>query len=74
MSLPHPREAMQDEIILEVRAIRDRLAARFDYDLDRLFEEAKRSERASDRERTTPAPRRLLDTRSKAPSSRSRRR
>ncbi len=50
---------MQDEIIAEVRAIREALAARFDYDVDRLFEEAKRRERISDRERIAPSPKRL---------------
>lgn len=49
----------QDEIIAEVRSIRRDLAARFDYDLDRLYEEAKRREEASDRVRFAPAPKRI---------------
>lgn len=49
----------QDEIIAEVRAIRDALAAKQGYDLDRLYEEARRRERASDREIIEPAPKRL---------------
>ena len=52
-------EPPHDEIIAKVRAIRDALAARFDYDLDRLFDEAKRRERASDRDRIVLSPERL---------------
>ena len=60
MSLPDMNdEPMQDEIIREVRAIREALAARFGYDLDRLFEEAKRREQTADRERLAPSPKRL---------------
>ena len=63
MSLPDMKdEPMQDEIIAEVRAIREALAARFDYDLDRLFEEAKRREQISDRRRLAPSPKRLSST------------
>lgn len=49
----------QDEIIAEVRAIRDALAARHGYDLDRLYEEARRREAESGRELVEPAPKRL---------------
>lgn len=49
----------QDEIIAEVRSIRHDLAARFDFDLDRLYEEAKRREEASDREKIAPSPKRI---------------
>lgn len=60
MSLPEMNdEPMQDEIIAEVRRVRDRLAAEFGYDLDRLFEEMKRREMASDREKIAPSPKRL---------------
>ena len=60
MSLPDMNsKPMQDEIITEVRAIRDALAAEFGYDVDQLFEEAKRRERASDRERIAASPKRL---------------
>ena len=52
-------EPMQDEIIAEVRAIREALAAQYDYDLERLFEAAKRRESASERERMAPSPKRL---------------
>ena len=34
-----------DEIITEVRAVREQLAARFGYDVKRLYEEAKRLEK-----------------------------
>lgn len=56
---------MQGEIIAEVRAIRDAFAAEFDYDIDRLFEEAKRRERMSARPKLAPAPR-LLSTASRS--------
>lgn len=49
----------QDEIIAEVRSIREDLAARFGYDVDRLYEEAKRREEASDREKIAVAPKRI---------------
>ena len=49
----------QDEIIAEVRSIREDLAARFGYDVDRLYEEAKRWEEASDREKMAVAPKRI---------------
>ena len=51
-------DPVQDEIIAEVRAIREALAAQFGYDLDRLFEEAKRRERYN-REQIPPSPKRL---------------
>ena len=60
MSLPDMNgEPMQDEIITEVRVIRDALAAEFGYNVDQLFEEAKRRERASDRKRIAVSPKRL---------------
>jgi hypothetical protein len=52
-------QSPQDEIIAEVRSLRRDLAARFDYDLDRLFEEAKRREAESDREKVAAAPKRI---------------
>ena len=52
-------KSSQDEIIAEVRSLRRDLAARFDYDLDRLFEEAKRREAESDREKLPAAPKRI---------------
>lgn len=53
------KKTPQDEIIAEVRAVREKLAARFEYDVDRLYEEAKRLERASEREKLPPAPKRV---------------
>lgn len=53
------RGQQTDEIIAEVRAIREGLAAKHDYDLDRLYQEAKRREEASDREILKPAPKRI---------------
>lgn len=49
----------RDEIIAEVRSVRDGLAAKFAYDLDRLYQEAKRRERVSERPKLEPAPRRI---------------
>jgi len=49
----------QDEIIAEVRSIRHALAARFNYDLDRLYEDAKRREQESGREKVAAAPKRI---------------
>ena len=48
-----------DEIIEEVRANRDRLAAQRNYDIRALYEDAKNRERASHRKVVTLAPRRL---------------
>lgn len=39
----------QDDIIEEVRTIRDHLAARHDYDVRALFVEAKQSQQESER-------------------------
>lgn len=41
----------KDEIVEEVRAVRDAYAAQFDYDLKRMFEELKKKEEED------PAPR-----------------
>lgn len=54
------RTPQRDEIIAEVRAIREALAAQHGYDLDRLYREAKRREEASDRETIEPTPKRLV--------------
>ncbi len=53
------KEQPRDEIIAGVRAIRDELAARHRYDLDLLYEEAKRREGSSDRVIMEAAPKRL---------------
>lgn len=50
-----------DEIIGEVRAIRERLAAEKGYDIRLLYEEAKRRQRESDREIVELEPRRLVE-------------
>ena len=52
-------ELMGDEIIAEVRSIREALAAQYDYDLDLLFEAAKRKEGSTDRKRIKASPKRL---------------
>lgn len=48
----------QDEIIAEVRSIRRGLAARFDFDLGRLYDEAQRWAKESDRATIEPTPKR----------------
>ena len=35
---PNTEETWEDPIVAEVRAVRDKIAARFDYDIDRIFE------------------------------------
>ena len=49
----------QDEIIEEVWANRDRLAAQRNYDIRALYEDAKERERASNRRVAKMVPRRL---------------
>ena len=39
-----------DEIVEEVRKVRDEYAAQFDYDLEAIFKDVKRQEEKSDRE------------------------
>ncbi len=51
-----------DAVIAEVRAIREELAARHGNDVDRLYQEVKRREQASDRSTLTPAPKRVEPT------------
>ena len=50
-----------DEIIGEVRATRERLAAETGYDIRALYEEAKRRQQESDRAVVELEPRRLLE-------------
>ena len=58
-----------DEIIEEVRANRDRLAAQRNYDIRTLYEDAKNRERASNRKVVKLAPRRLASTGGEGDSS-----
>ena len=51
-------EAGQDKIIREVRAVREELAARHDYDVRALYEAAKKRQRESKREVISLKPRR----------------
>lgn len=55
----NPTNPNDDEIILEVRAIREELAARFDYDLDRIYEYMKEREKSSPGPFIEPAPKRV---------------
>lgn len=49
----------QDEIIKEVRAIREAYGERFDFDIDAIFRDAKEREAKSDRKVVSLEPRRL---------------
>jgi hypothetical protein len=52
-----------DPIVAEIRAIRDRLAARFDYDIDAIVEDARQRDAAGDRKVVRLPPRRpVCDT------------
>ncbi len=48
-----------DPIVAEVRAVRDRLAARFDYDIDAIFRHIQSEEARSGRTYVRCPPRRL---------------
>ena len=50
----------QDEIMKEVRAIREAYGARFGHDIGALYEDAKRRERESGREVVHLQPKRLV--------------
>lgn len=52
----------QDPIVEEVRKARDEHAAKFDYDLKRIFADLREQERASGREYVTLPPKRLAGT------------
>jgi hypothetical protein len=45
-----------DEIVEEVRKVRDEYAAQFDYDLEAIFRDLKQQEEKSDREVITRPP------------------
>ena len=63
-----------DEIIHEVRANRERLAAEHDFDIRALYEAARHRERTSDRRVVKLAPRRLSTTPETAKTATERRR
>lgn len=52
----------KDEIVAEVRAVREAHAARFEYDLEAIFRDLKEQERQSPREVVALAPKRLIPT------------
>jgi hypothetical protein len=52
----------QDPIVEEVRKARDERAARFDYDLERIFADLREQERKIGREYVTLPPERLAET------------
>src|SRR5256885_2159699 len=51
---------MKDSIVEEVRKIRDEHAARFDYDIDAVFEDLKKHEKKSGESVITLAPKRVV--------------
>ena len=57
----------RDEIIEEVRTIRERLAAQKGYDIRALYEEAKKRQQESDRKVVTLVPKLLENTEEKTP-------
>ena len=57
-------EALGDEIIFEVRSIREALAAKFDFNLDLLFKEAKRRAKSKNCKEWKASPKRLSSTKS----------
>ena len=50
-----------DPIVEEVRRVREEHAARFDYDLERIFQDLKEQERQSGREVVSLPPKRPLE-------------
>ena len=54
MTIPDPTE--------EIKAIRHRLGAAFDYDLDRIFADIQRHQSESGRTYVTRSPRRIADS------------
>lgn len=50
---------MDDPIVDEVRRIRDEYAARFDYDLNAIYDDLKRIERENPNPRVSLGPRRV---------------
>lgn len=49
-----------DPIVAEIRAIRERLAARFNYDIDAMVKDAQQRDAAGDREVVRLPPRRSV--------------
>ena len=58
----------KDPIVEEVRRVRDRLAARFNYDLDAMFADLKAREKASGRKHVHRVPKLLKRTSAKPAS------
>ena len=54
---------MKDQIVEEIRKIRDEHAARFNYDLDAIYADMKRIEAESKEPRISFSPRRIPKTR-----------
>ena len=59
---------MNDHIVDEIRRIRDEHAAQFNYDVDAIFADLKRSEEARDWPRASFGPRRTAKGGSGAPA------
>jgi uncharacterized coiled-coil DUF342 family protein len=58
---------MRDEIVEEVRKIRDQYAAQFNYDLDELFKDIKRLEKESKVPIVNLQPKRIVKAGKKSP-------
>ncbi len=55
----------KDEVVEEVRKIRDEYAAKFNYDIDAIYKDIKRLEAESGREFVTFPPRKPMTSRAK---------
>jgi hypothetical protein len=51
---------MQDEIVEEIRKIREEYDSQFDYDIARIFQDIRERERTSGREYVSLPPRRIV--------------
>jgi hypothetical protein len=61
MSVPNlDYPPVRDEIIAEVRAVREELAAEYGYELDRLYDAAKKWEEESDQPKVEADPKRCF--------------
>jgi len=57
-------ESLGDEIIAEVHSVREALAAKFDFNLDQLFKEAKRRTKSRKHTMWNASPKRLSSSKS----------
>ena len=50
-----PESTTTDEVVREVRQIKEQLAQKFDFDIDRILADAREKQRASDRKILAPS-------------------